>query len=246
METPVVFGLFEFPSSSSASLFLFFFFFFLAYNLIRLMSGPRVDIYVGPQKKHFSLPKKLLCYYSEYFQRCLNSNFIESQTQRIDLDQDNIEYFNILVEYMSTGMVMCNALYVFRDGPAGMQECMNFLDYVDKYGMGDAAFAVQDSLERVIRSLYTYCNGYKLGVRVQPCHVETVFRVTPPGHPLRTLITKAAMSTAGMTGAFFHQQEQEVDGFAAALLTQMRNTMVASGQGMLRWPDPFTGTFRKN
>jgi hypothetical protein len=211
------------------------------------MSGPRVDIYVGAQKKHFSLPKKLLCFYSEYFQRCLNSNFVEGRTQKIDLDQDNIEYFNILVEYMSSGFVMCNALHVFRDGPAGMQECMNFLDYVDKYGMGDAAFAVYESLEKVISSLYTFCNGFKLGVRIQPCHVETVFRVTPPGHPLRSLIAKAALSTAGLTGATFFQQEREVEGFAAELLTQTRQATVgASGQGMLRWMDPFTGAIRRN
>ncbi len=210
------------------------------------MSGPRVDIYVGAQKEHFSFPKKLLCYYSEYFQRCLNSNFVEGRTQRIDLDQDNIDYFMVLGEYMTTGFVLANALYIARDGPAGMQVCMEFLDYVDKYGMGDAAFAVQESLERVISSLYTFCNGYKLGVRIQPCNVETVFRVTPAGHPLRSLITKAALSTAGMTGFMFLQQEKDVDGFAAELLKQTRIAMVASGQGILRWMDPFTGSIRKN
>lgn len=210
------------------------------------MSGPRVDIYVGPQKTHFSLPKKLLCFYSEYFQRCLNSNFIEGRTQRIDLDQDNLDYFHVLVEYMSSGFIMANALIVYQDGPAGMQACMDFLDYVDKYGMGDAAFAVQESLERVICSLYTFCNGYKLGVRIQPCNVETVFRVTPPGHPLRSLITKAALSTAGMTGAMFEKQENEVEGFAAELLKQTRMAMLASGQGMLGWMDPFTGSIRRN
>ncbi len=208
------------------------------------MSGPRVDIYVGLQKKHYSLPKKLLSYYSRYFERCFNSNFMEGQTQTLNLDQDNVEHFNILVEYMSSGFVMCNAFQVFQGGPVGMQLCMDFLDYVDKYGMGDAAFAVYESLERVISSLYTLSNGFKYGVQIQPSHVETVFRVTPTGHPLRSLIAKAALSTAGMTGATFKRQEKDCEGFAAELLTQMRIALLAPGPGTLRWADPFTESLR--
>lgn len=37
-----------------------------------MISGPKVDIYVGPTKKHYSLPKLLLCHYSTYFDRCFN------------------------------------------------------------------------------------------------------------------------------------------------------------------------------
>lgn len=160
------------------------------------------------------------------------------------MDEDHVDHFDVLVEYMTTGYVMNNALQVKDMGIAGMQVCMNFLDYVDKYGLGDAAFAVNDSLERVISSIFTLSNGYKLGVQIQPCNVETVFRVTPPGHPLRSLIAKAALSTAGVGGHTFQKQEQEVEGFAAELLTQTRMALFAYGVGPPRWVDPFTRATR--
>ena len=43
------------------------------------MSGPKVDIYVGPKSKHYRVPKDILCYYSTYFDRCFNGQVKEAK-----------------------------------------------------------------------------------------------------------------------------------------------------------------------
>jgi hypothetical protein len=69
----------------------------------RMISGPKVDVYVGPTKKHYSLPKLLLCHYSDFFDCCFNGNFAEAQSQKLELPEDLVEEFEILLEYMLSG-----------------------------------------------------------------------------------------------------------------------------------------------
>lgn len=68
-----------------------------------MISGPKVDIYVGAQKKHYNLPKLLLCHYSDFFDVCFNGNFAEAQSQKLELPDDQVEEFELLLEYMLRG-----------------------------------------------------------------------------------------------------------------------------------------------
>jgi len=52
----------------------------LLISLYRMLSGPRVDIYVGEKKKHYRLPKLMLCHYWPFFDKCFNVHFQEGQT----------------------------------------------------------------------------------------------------------------------------------------------------------------------
>jgi hypothetical protein len=69
----------------------------------RMISGPKVDLYVGPSKKHYHLPKLLLCHYSDFFDSCFNGGFIETLSQTLYLPEDRIEDFEILLEFMLRG-----------------------------------------------------------------------------------------------------------------------------------------------
>lgn len=69
----------------------------------RMISGPRVDVYVGPNKKQYNVPKLLLWHYSDFFDRCFNGKFAEAQSQKVDLPEDNVEDFEILLEFMLRG-----------------------------------------------------------------------------------------------------------------------------------------------
>jgi BTB/POZ domain len=69
----------------------------------RMISGPKVDVYVGPDRKHYSLPKLLLCHYSQFFDRCFNGGFAEAISQSLDLPGDRVEDFEILLEYILRG-----------------------------------------------------------------------------------------------------------------------------------------------
>jgi hypothetical protein len=66
-------------------------------------TGPKVDIYVGVNSKHFNLPKDILCYYSSYFERCFNGRFEEGEEQKLTLPEDKLDYFQILLDYMFLG-----------------------------------------------------------------------------------------------------------------------------------------------
>ncbi len=68
--------------------------------------GPRVDIYVGPEIKHYSVLKNLLCYYSSYFDRCFNGGFKEAKEQKLALPEDSVEDFEILLHYVLTGYTL--------------------------------------------------------------------------------------------------------------------------------------------
>ena len=71
-----------------------------------MISGPKVDVYVGPNKKHYNLPKLLLCHYSDFFDVCFSGNFAEGQSQKLELPDDQVEEFEILLEYMLRGSSM--------------------------------------------------------------------------------------------------------------------------------------------
>ena len=198
------------------------------------MSGPRVEIIVGSAKKTYSIPKNLVCYWSSYFDKCLNSTFIEGQTQKVTLEEDNPEYFELLLKYMfAGGEIRKDCVDITQGGAAGMKMCMDYIEYTDKYGMGGASVAVHDSLERI---LPTTISSGDVGAWVTTAQVETVFRVAPVGSPLRTLITKAALSTTGFAGITFSKQERELDGFAAEMLRLMRPSFQYCN---LNWTDPF-------
>jgi hypothetical protein len=68
-----------------------------------MISGPKVDLYIGPSKKHYNLPKLLLCHYSDFFDSCFNGGFIETLSQTLYLPEDRIEDFEILLEVMLRG-----------------------------------------------------------------------------------------------------------------------------------------------
>jgi hypothetical protein len=68
-----------------------------------MISGPKVDLYVGPSKKHYNLPKLLLCHYSDFFDSYFNASSTETPSQTLYLPEDRIEDFEILLEFMLRG-----------------------------------------------------------------------------------------------------------------------------------------------
>jgi hypothetical protein len=68
-----------------------------------MISGPKVDLYVGPNRKYYNLPKLLLCHYSDFFESCFNGGFVETLSQKLELPEDKVEDFEILLEFMLRG-----------------------------------------------------------------------------------------------------------------------------------------------
>ncbi|KAH6681850.1 hypothetical protein B0J14DRAFT_557260 [Halenospora varia] len=200
------------------------------------IKGDSVDIYVGPQKKHYRLPKDLLRYYSGYFDRCFNGPFIEGQTQKLTLDKDKIEDFEILAEWMLRGDGV--KFTTSKPGAAGYEACIEFAKYTDKYELGEACEAICDALKNIAME-GTFGLGYLSSSPVQGSDIDLIYRITSPENPLRAVFTNFVLSVTGLKHLEqFSKQEQVVEGYAANLLQTMRKCMTP-GQPC-EWKDPFT------
>jgi hypothetical protein len=131
-----------------------------------------------------------------------------------------------------------------------MQRCIDFIQYADKYNLAKAAEVVCEPLKKALKFQYkdgkpNWCtkstpNMGKRVPRIEASDVELIFAVMPAGSRLRTLAAQGALSHNGMKQGYF-KQEREVEGFATAMLSEMR----ASIKSDLKWIDPISGLERK-
>jgi hypothetical protein len=171
------------------------------------MLSPRVNIYVGPESQHYSIPKDVLGYYSTYFDRCFNGTLKEAKEAKLVLAEDRAWCFAILVEYVLHGKIITDWDYFET-----LDECFAFIAYADKYDMGEAGMAVYKSLAFLLSN---FCQGLKGE------HIECVFRAVPKQHPLRDLVTKAALKGVFISQSYA-KQERDVDGFLEEMMLQYR------------------------
>ncbi|KAK4969253.1 hypothetical protein LTR28_001231 [Elasticomyces elasticus] len=74
----------------------------------RLLSGPTVDFYVGPDKRHWSLHRNLLCHHSSYFETEFLGNEVPKSKKggdngKLELPDDDPAGFELLVKWMYQG-----------------------------------------------------------------------------------------------------------------------------------------------
>lgn len=123
-------------------------------------------------------------------------------------------------------------------GKAAVARCIHFIEYADKYDLGVAGEAVYDILKEAIdvsRGLSKYAKVPD--DLIESNYIQLIFRVTPDGSCLRTLIAQAALSSKGSKQCLsqFKKQMDEVHGFAAEILR-----IITSG-ATYRWRDPWIG-----
>ncbi|TGO87130.1 hypothetical protein BPOR_0248g00040 [Botrytis porri] len=193
---------------------------------IKMVLGPKVNIVVGPEKKSFELPKDLLAYYSPVFDRSFNGNFIEDQTQTMELPEDTVEDFEVLVEYVFHHGVG-DKLSISKHGQHAAEHCISFLKYADKYDLGYVSTLVYGALRPAL------IDGGASAFNSS--FIEVVFSLTEDGNCLRELMADAALSFQGETlGNYrksvkinFEKQEAEVEGFTSALYRQLKQSGVS-------------------
>lgn len=74
----------------------------------RLLSGPTVDIYVGPEKKHWSLHRNLLCHHSSYFEAEFQGHEVPKKQdtprhRKLELADGDPRGFELLVKWLYQG-----------------------------------------------------------------------------------------------------------------------------------------------
>ena len=60
-----------------------------------------VDIYAGPERKHFVVHKNLLTTQSEYFNKALTGNFLEAEEKSIHLKEEDPAAVALLISKFS-------------------------------------------------------------------------------------------------------------------------------------------------
>ena len=80
------------------------------------MTGPSTNFYVGPQQQHYTIPKNLLCYFSDYAKVCLESSFKESRENAVRLPDVDPDTFQWLLLWLYTGKIEIHSYYQHKQG----------------------------------------------------------------------------------------------------------------------------------
>ncbi|EKD13571.1 hypothetical protein MBM_08289 [Drepanopeziza brunnea f. sp. 'multigermtubi' MB_m1] len=191
--------------------------------LVKMFDGPRVTIIVGEEKKVHKLPKLLLCHFSPYFNSCFNMRSKKLSEKELELPDDKPEDFWMLIEFMLRGAV--SDKFLMRKAgddenvlKATVSECMDFLEYADKYSMTYAAeILITEPLKAALPLLKN------LGVTgITDTYVELVYRATRHDSALRRLVVENIVSSLGATTLEFAKQEEQIPAFALEMLNQIR------------------------
>ncbi len=214
--------------------------------LPRMLAGPTVNFYVGPEEKHYPLPKLLVFHYSPVFDRAFNGPFKEGTTQSMNLPEDTIEDFEGMAEYMLHGNLE-NTLSHNGAGGKVVRKYISFLVYADKYQLGDVSQSIYEPLKSDLIKEGT--KGWDDG------NIKIVFELTSAGNPLRSLMVQGSISFGGgllseanpLMGkeSRYQQQEENLDGFALELLRSVR-TCFRGYKGPISWRDPLTNVEHLN
>ncbi|KAI9050116.1 hypothetical protein LZ554_006257 [Drepanopeziza brunnea f. sp. 'monogermtubi'] len=192
--------------------------------LVEMFNGPQVTIIVGPEKEVHKLPMFLLCHFSPYFDRRLNATSNKVGAKELKLLDDKPEDFWIMIEFMLRGTVF-NKFLMSKAGDdekvleATISECMDFLEYADKYSLSYAAeILITEPLKAALPLLEN------LGVTgITDTYVELVYRATRHDSALRRIVVENILSSLGPTTLKFAKQEEQIPAFALEMLNQTRD-----------------------
>jgi hypothetical protein len=182
------------------------------------VSSPNVDIYVGPKRKHFLLPRDLLIHHSEYFNRRFNGfhpdpNLINKTT--VHLLDENADNFSLLVDYIFRGQEI--TALPEQDVKAKATRCFAFITQSHKFEMTHATAAIHPVLKQVLIST---ANTAEL---LKPEHVQLVLELLPKGNVVGTLVLQAALpEVLKKDGGKFRKELEENDKFGAEMLRAIK------------------------
>ena len=180
------------------------------------LEGSRVIISVDGVEH--SLPKKIVCSTSSFFDRAFNGNFKEGNEQKMELKDVKKKPFYLAVQWMFTGQIV---LPTACDGSAEIiTELIGFLELADRLDI----MGPFDSIIGTMRSKMRSNRNALL-----PQHIRDVAK-RPRNHPARALIDIACVgpyaSAVKNPDTFgFKAELEEVEGFASDLFKAFGSTL---------------------
>lgn len=153
----------------------------------RLLAGPTVDIYVGPERKHWTLHRNLLCHHSSYFETEFEGHEVpkgmKQDGNKLELPNDDPIGFELLVKWLYQGH---------------LEDCLGETDE-QKYEHAVACYKLHllcDKLDMIMLknlAMDLYRQALHEAQLVPDAgEIDEIYRCTPPGSPFRRLVTKIA------------------------------------------------------
>jgi len=204
----------------------------------RLVEGSAVEVYVGPDKKMYTLPRALLCYHSDFFQRSLTGQFREASEDKIYLPEDDAKIFLLVLEWMYKGTLpMFEDRYqLTKDLPRALRAMCYTL--CEMYCLADKLL-----LHRIQNYIFSQLDrALNLAGNDFPMTQDTIIQIYKNTHESSTLrkwvVEKLALNLIKPYGRHISEYQKLVDGpnaipgFAVDLFANMKEVKSYDVWGM--------------
>lgn len=149
---------------------------------LRFLSGPMMDIYVGENRRHWSLHSKLLCHHSTFFEDHFAGEN-KKKGGKVELLDDDPRAFELLVKWLYQGKI---------DDVSGMpiekkwdyaDACQKLYVLCDKTKLPQLKNMAMDQFRK---------GCFEAGLVPGPEEMKPIYEKTPPSSPFRKLVSKIA------------------------------------------------------
>ncbi|TKA28542.1 hypothetical protein B0A54_16224 [Friedmanniomyces endolithicus] len=149
-----------------------------------------LDIYVGPERKHWSLHRNLLCHHSSYFETEFEGHEVPKPKggkkdggNKLELPEDNPKGFQLLVKWLYQGQMEDSSILTEEEKYEYAVACYKLYTLCDKFDM--------IHLKNLAMDLYR-ANLNAAQLVPDADEINDIYRGSSPGSPFRTLMTKIA------------------------------------------------------
>lgn len=145
----------------------------------RLLSGPTVNIFVGPQRRQWSVHRRLLCHHSSYF-----DDHASSENDSCELPDEHPRGFELLVRWLYQGSIdNVSTLGDENEKYEYAVSCHKLWLLCHKFGLPELKDV---ALEQYRQGL---CEAHLVPDAEE---INEIYAQSPPGSPFRSLMTKIA------------------------------------------------------
>lgn len=153
----------------------------------RLLAGPTVDIYVGGEKRHWSLHRNLLCHHSPYFEHELVGHEVPKKTKggenKLELPEDDPKGFELLVKWLYQGTLAEVDGLTDEEKYEYAVACFKLYLLCDKFDMTQLKNAAMDRYRRAL---------HEAQLVPDPDEINEIYRASSVNSPFRRLMMKIA------------------------------------------------------
>ncbi|EMC96831.1 hypothetical protein BAUCODRAFT_34231 [Baudoinia panamericana UAMH 10762] len=160
-----------------------------AKSFAELLSGPTVDIYVGKERKHWSLHRNLLCHHSSYFETEFEGHEVPKHEKRdgsddtLELPDDDPRGFELLVKWLYQGQLEDASLLTEEQKYDYAVACHKLYMLCDKFDMIPLKNLAMDQYRLNLNAAQLVPDADE---------IDEIYRALPRGSPFRQLMTKIA------------------------------------------------------